>query len=711
MQRFIPGGRHVTSLMVALSATLAACGGGSGDGTQLTNAATSSVGDSSTTTSSAADTASTPIGAAATDASVSDVDAKAIVTAGADIEAAPVALAVAESTVAPATATPQASAEAVQATDASSVAASLATNTALRDTTTRSGVGLNLTAINYYSSSVATFDVMKRGSSWLTQCNNGTEGCSGFATGAGTWDTKEEAALDLDAAGYPKALPAANDPVHKFRKVTTMLSVNGLLPAGRYTVVYDGAGSLAYGGNAVKQASLSKPGRDVVDLAAGSTASFWLTIAATTPGNHLRNIRVYMPGGACASDYTTYASDSKSCGGTKGAFVPFESFPAGKYWNPQFLEDVKGFRTLRFMDWGATNTTLMENWSERPLLTDRIWAGPNGVPVDAMIDLANTVGAEPWMNVPPHASDDYILQFARLATQKVTAGVKINLEYANEAWNYVFPATKWMLANAQAAWPEEVAKGTSIYALEANWYARRLVQTCHIAKTSSSGASTRFRCISNTQAAVPSATEQVLACAVAAKTLGQPCAKSIDVVSIAPYFGYYLGSTTMTSTLLGWATSTTSGLDKVFQELTGHDSSGSTVVAPLAIVNKQAPNGAIAQAASWMAGTKAVAAKYGLPMWAYEGGQHLVPPTNDANSKISNLMIAANRDPRMQAAYEQMIANWQSVGGQVFAYYSHATVPSKSGSWGLKESMSDNSNAKWKAALERRNSACWWAGC
>ena len=706
---------RASTMAIAVSALVAGCGGGGGAGGTDETAAPSNASDTTTTastqsttgtsTSSSTSTSTSAAGGTATDqdiassqpivASATDVSSSANTVVAAAVTSTPVPDAVTNVAV-------QSATQPMAAVTRPAAAAP-----------TRSGVGLNLSGMSYYASEIATFDIMKRAGDWLTQCS-GTTTCANFATGAGTWDTKEEASLDLDADGYPRSLPAATDPTLKYRKVTTMLSANGVLPAGRYTIRYDGVGTVSYGGNASKQATLSTAGRDVVDLPAASTTSFWLTISATTPGNYVRNIRVYLPGGACASDLQTFAADATACGGTKGAFVPFESFPAANMWNPQFLADVKGFRTLRFMDWGMTNSSQMTSWSQRPLVSNRVWSGANGVPVDAMVDLANVTGSDPWMNVPVHASDDYVLQFSRLVTQKLSSTLTVNLEYANEAWNYAFPATQWMLAQGQAAWPDEVAKGTSIYVLENNWYARRLVQACGIAKGSSSGAASRFRCVSNTQAAVPYQTDQVLACAVAAKTLGQACAKSVDVVSIAPYFGYYLGLANEATTMQSWSASVSDGVNKIFQELTGHDATGKAVTAPLAAIASPvspAPSGAIAQSTSWMTGTKAVAAKYGLPMWAYEGGQHLIPSATDPTGSISAMMIAANRDPRMQGAYEQMMASWQSSGGQVFSYFNHSAVPSRSGSWGLKENMSDNANAKWKAALEVRNTACWWTGC
>ena len=94
-------------------------------------------------------------------------------------------------------------------------------------------------------------------------------------------------------------------------------------------------------------------------------------------------------------------------------------------------------------------------------------------------------------------------------------------------------------------------------------------------------------------------------------------------------------------------------------------------------------------------------------MLRVEGGQHLLPNAGDTDTGFVNLTIAANRDPRMGAAYQQMMAAWQAAGGQTFVYYSHASTPTKTGSWGMKETMTDNDNAKWLAATAVRDSACW----
>ncbi len=585
------------------------------------------------------------------------------------------------------------------------------TSDAAMTTTGHSGVGINVSPLTTYSPEIPTIDLMKRAGAWFVGCSTATNAmCKDFTGAARPLDTLEEAKLDVDADGWIRSLPAAGDTSVKFRYATTVLSA-GIAPDGVYVVRYDGIGKISYSGVASKIEAQSKSGRDVVKVTNSSSGGIFLTINATDKTNYLRNIRVYPPGGACSSDYTTFAADTSACGGARGTFVPFESFPATNPWYPPFYTDLKGFRTLRFMDWMAANTSLLANWSDRPQPTARAWTTPYGVPIEHMIDLANAVGADPWMNLPPHATDDYVHQFAQLAHKRLAKNRTLNLEYGNETWNYAFAPTKWMYDQAAAHWPAEVAKGTSIYGLQLSWYAERLTQVCDIVKAEFGADANRVRCISNTQAGGYGAS-QVLACPYAAAELGKTCAKSIDVVAIAPYFGHYIGSAKLRPTIATWYGDADGGMGKMFEELTGLDAAGNVVTpSPLAAAGSGAPTGALGLAKTWMAQTKAAADTYGKPMWAYEGGQHLIVPGGDTDTTFVNFEIAANRDARMGSAYEQYMADWKAAGGQTFAYYNHVATPSKFGMWGLKETLTDAKNPKWQAVVKARDGTCWWAGC
>ena len=49
-------------------------------------------------------------------------------------------------------------------------------------------------------------------------------------------------------------------------------------------------------------------------------------------------------------------------------------------------------------------------WVDRPMMADALWT--RGVPVEAMDELANRTGVDPWFNLPVNASDDYVRGFA-----------------------------------------------------------------------------------------------------------------------------------------------------------------------------------------------------------------------------------------------------------------------------------------------------------
>lgn len=722
------GGVRMSAAAFAVGAMVTACGGGGGgsDGeTTQAGISSSNTGTSSTTagtsTSSAGTTTttagtSTATAGTSTDTSSTSTDTTAVAPPTTSTASANDGSTANETTTVASTSTGSADTLGTLATTSTAPPIGTTIGTVVAPTTTtgkskRSGAGLNLGPVDIYSTGVFTVDLMKRSSAWLTQCQSWTSTtCNNFASGQSAFDTLEESKLDLDAQGWVKSLPANNDSTVKYRMVMTALLSGGTLPDGQYIVKYDGQGTLAYSGGASKVAASSTAGRDVVQIS-NAKGGFFLAITATTPSNYLRNIRVYAPGGACANDYSTYAADATACGGTKGAYVAFESFPANKPWFPSFFTDVKGFRTLRYMDWMRTNTTPITDWAKRSLPTDRSWAGANGVPLESIIDLSNDTATDPWVNIPPYATDDYVHQFARLAHQRLSSSLKLNLEYANEAWNYAFPATNWMLAQGKTTWATQVAAGANVYSLELNWYAQRLAQVCTIAKQEFGADASRVTCIANTQAALPSNTDQVLACTYAAASLGKPCAKFFDVVSIAPYFGFYLGIPTYRAAIGTWYSDPDGGLTKLFEELNGADPTGAPMLAPLASLTKWNA-GARSMSNAWMVGTKAVADKYGLPMWAYEGGQHLVPPGGDTDAAFLNLITTANRDPRMQAAYQQDLADWKAAGGQTFTYYNHVGIASKYGMWGAKLTLDDNSAPKWKAVTQARDAtSCWWSGC
>jgi hypothetical protein len=732
-----PNFLRTSAYIVAVGSALTACGGGNNgaDDTATaaavttTSTATSSTAavittDAANATVAATTTTSTDASAASasSDTSTASVAPTAPTTSAAatdtDTSASTV---VAEASTAAATSDTAPGSSVVASSTAGSTNSSLPVTTHLPVPTpaptksTRSGVGMNLVSLDYYSSNLPTIDMMKKSGPWLTQCNPyvGTQ-CKNFTGKAGTWDTLEESSLNLDSGGWVRSLPAASDTTVKYRAVSAIIFSGGWQQPGKYIVRYDGSGTMTYSGAASKNASQSSAGRDVVDVVMNGSNGLTLTITATDPSNYIRNIRVYPPGGACAGDLTTYAASAAACTGATGAYVAFENFPSTTIWHPAFMAEVKRFRTLRFMDWQRTNSSPTVNWSDRSAYTGRSWNSPVGVPVEAMINLANTAQADPWLNIPTHATDDYVHQFAQQLHATLSPTLTANIEYSNEPWNYAFPASHWMYDQGVAAWPAEVANKTDPYLLQVNWYANRLLQVCNIIKTEFGADKSRVRCIANSQASNPFNTNAIMKCTVAAKTLAQPCAKSIDAVAIAPYFGSYIPTLKSRPAVATWYASADGGLSQMFAELLGSESTNLTqakIATPLLAVSG-VTGGALSQVHGWMTATKAALDTYGVPMWAYEGGQGMVAPGGNTDTALQSLINAANVDPRMGAVYTQMLADWQASGGQTFSFYSDVGVVNAFGDWGAMQNQFDTTAPKWVAIAKARDTvSCWWAGC
>lgn len=707
---------RASTIAMAVGAVLAGCGGGNASSDDALSAGTTTVSAGTTatgTTSTDASTTTAETTTTATDATAGNTTdtaaAAATTTLASTVSATNGVVTVGSGD----TVTTSGGSTAIVVASAATKTSSGASDTGAA-ATKKSGVGINLASIDYYSSILPTIDLMKRSGPWLTQCNPyvGTQ-CKNFTGKAGTWDTLEESSLNLDAAGWPQSLPSASDTTVKYRSVTAILFANGWQQAGKYVVRYDGSGTLSYSGVGTKNVSQSSAGRDVVDVVVNGANGMYLTINATDPTNHLRNVRVYPPGGACSGDLTTYAASAAACTGATGSYVAFENFPSDSIWHPAFLNETKGFRTLRFMDWGRTNGNMITDWSARSSYTGRTWNSPVGVPLEAMINLANTVSADPWLNIPTHATDDYVRQFARVLHANMASGLTANIEYSNEPWNYSFAASSWIYQQAQATWPAEVANKTDPYVLASNWYANRLVQVCNLIKTEFGADSSRVRCVANSQAGVPFVTNSILNCSVAAKTTGQACAKSIDVVAIAPYFGGYIPAAKYRSVVSSWYSSADGGVTQMFNELLGSESTNTLVAkaaTPLQAISA-VTGGSLTQVHGWMTAQKAALDKFNIPMWAYEGGQSMVAPAGNTDTTLQKLINTTNHDARMGAVYAQMLADWKAAGGQTFAFYSDVSMDGQYGDWGLMLNQFDTTQPKWQAVAQARDSSCWWTGC
>ena len=250
-------------------------------------------------------------------------------------------------------------------------------------------LGMNLAGPADWMTELPFVDVFRTSRPWISQKN-----------GAG-WGQGPE--LALDESGWVKKL----EPGCYAESMLCTIG-GGHYPAGTYTVLYEGEGKIDFGKNA--KIVEAKPGRILIDVDS-SKGGFSVQIKETNPQNHIRNIRVIMPG--------------------------FEKTWEKEPFHPVFLKRWKGFACFRFMDWMHTNGSTIGKWTDRPTLQHATFS-KRGVALEWMIELCNRQQAAPWFCMPHLADDEYVRNFARMVKDRLDPKMKIYIEYSNEVWNGQF---------------------------------------------------------------------------------------------------------------------------------------------------------------------------------------------------------------------------------------------------------------------------------
>ena len=504
-------------------------------------------------------------------------------------------------------------------------------------------LGTNLSSIDYYSSQLPFLDEFKSSKSWITQNQQ-------------TWNTNEQNLLDLDDNGWVKSLPPPEAKTNYIKVGTLLFRGHNNYKPGNYVVLYEGEGEIEYRFDATLNEALSSPGRDVIEVNPSESGIFF-SITETDPhatGNYLRNIRVI--------------------------HEATEAIATTEIFNPEFLDKIAPFSTLRFMDWMETNNSQQQEWTQRPQGTDARYSEV-GAPVEIMVELANQTDTIPWFTIPHQATDEYVENFAQYVEENLEPDKKVYVEYSNEVWNWNFEQAKWAEERAKQEWGDSDLN-------HLDWYSKRTTEVVGIWDDVFDNSS-RVIGVMAAQAANPATGERVLELnwsedGSSLKGLG------IDAIAIAPYFGGYIGDLGNEGILENWANSEDGGVGSLFKEITEGG-----------LLPNSPEGGALANAYDNIKDYAEIAEAENLQLLAYEGGQHLVGKKGlENNQAVTDLFIAANRDPRMGEAYHEYLEQWYELGGDLFINFSDIQTPSKWGSWGALESVNQDSSPKWSAIVD-----------
>ncbi len=457
--------------------------------------------------------------------------------------------------------------------------------------------GINLSGLSSWTTSWPFVDSFKVRRPWISAPNDGS-----------AWDDGRP--ISMDADGWVSSLLPG-------QRAHTLIHDNagGHYPGGRYVLLYEGQGQINIRGDA--QIVSHTPGRIEVDVIPTNTGMY-LELNGTDPQDYIRNIRLIMPG--------------------------FEATYQIQQFHPAFLDSLRGFDVIRFMDWQNTNGTWNHNWSMRPKPTGSGNALGLGVPIEVMIDLCNELDADPWFCMSHRFDDNYVDQFAGLVYTLLEPERTVYVEHSNEVWNSIF--TQHHYAVQRAA---ELGIPGDPFQAAMRYHSQRSVEIFDIWDNYSPPE--RLVRVMGGWHANTWVTGQLLD--------WNNAAAHTDALATAPYFGGFLGAGTNPNQTLQMTP------DEIID----------ACIADIAQGRVQTT-----------AQSDAVGKYSNIDLIAYESGQHLVGVgswTN--NTELTALFHAANRHPRMYDAYAGDISGWRSSGGGLMVAFASCNTPSRYGSWGLLE--------------------------
>lgn len=437
--------------------------------------------------------------------------------------------------------------------------------------------------------------------------------------------------LVLTADGYPANQSAS------------ALTYLAEYPDGDYKVSYKGTGTLTFsGGFALASPTWTPVGdelRNVVQVRHGVEGTLFIVTA--TPG--VADLKILIPG---------------------------EDYGTTKTFTDDYVASLRPFAYLRYMDWLTTNVTDEFNtpqreWEDRPTPRSFSYATTRGMAYETIVELTNLTGKDMWINLPHLATDGYAakladflvtnLDFDAIAARRREQGLKtpfrIYVEYSNEVWNAMFTQYHDVLAQAKANPALTAADDWGRMAQQAAFRQKQLGDIL-AAHATNAGHGEMFQQVFGSFVLNSWWTQSALE--FVNQKYGDP-SRIFAAVAIAPYLH-----------MADDADVPGVSLDAIFAALT--DSLEHAVTNGITENVRQAD-------------------RFHLPIWSYEGGQHLlVWNAKSGENRNFNAKRLAQYDERMRVLYGNLRQRFDEItrGGN-FTYFSHVGRYDNSGFWGALE--------------------------
>lgn len=512
---------------------------------------------------------------------------------------------------------------------------------------TNPDLGLNLAPVADQSTQQPFIDVMKAARLWTAEPD----------AAGGSYDfARLQADGWLDEDGWPVALPPG------VTGITTVMLTD--LPeaarelAGRYRADWQGKGTIELGGRATN--IRADNGGLSFDFTPGEGAVL-LSLTQIDPEDPVRNI-------------TVMRADHRA------------AWEAGMIFSPDWLDRLRGTKLLRFTEWMATRDSKLAHLADSPRLSDFSWMR-GGVPLEAIVMLANELDAEPWFSIPHLADDELVRFYAETVEDLLEPDLRSWVEFSGEVWNWQYDQARWAEDQGKARWNRD---GTWL-----QFYALRAAEVSEIwTDVFGADASDRLVRVVSTLTGQTGIEEQILgAPLVVAEGLPAP-ATAFDAYAVSGYFAAFLGAAEKQPMLKAWLAESAAAdpsapyalaLTRATEELRDGRHSGQREDTLEDLLQRVLPYHA------------EIASKNGLKLVMYEGGSHVAgygAVTDDPD--MTRFFETLNYSPQMGKLYGELLAGWTALSDAPFNAYVGLAGPTRWGSWGALRYLDDD-NPRWRA--------------
>ncbi len=298
--------------------------------------------------------------------------------------------------------------------------------------------------------------------------------------------------LALDGAGNVARLAPG-------QSAETAVYVGEPYPGGDYVLLYDGKGRIEIdprSGAVVAE----RRGRMTVRVTPDWSYGIRLRLSATDPADHLRNLRLILPG--------------------------FEQSYAAQPFHPLFLRALGPFALLRFERWMHAGTPSALAWDRRTTPRSATQARAEGVAPEYLVALANATGADPWFAFPAGADDDYVARFAALVAAQLDPRLTPVFECGSEVWRTGTPANAAAFASGLL---NRGPRGAQSPAL--GWYAARSARVAALVRQAFAASGRRPQIVVSGPLALPGTDGEALDRAILAAAAGVADAFAVSAAS------------------------------------------------------------------------------------------------------------------------------------------------------------------------------------